>query len=73
MTLTGRRERLAGLAAMLAGVAAFAFMDAGLKVMSEHYSPLQGAALRGLSAWPIVFVWALLAGGCSSLLKLGPG
>ena len=70
MTLSGRRERLAGLAAMVAGVAAFAFMDAGLKVMSEHYSPIQGAALRGLSAWPIVFVWVLLAGGAGQLIRV---
>jgi drug/metabolite transporter (DMT)-like permease len=70
MTLAGRRERLAGLAAMVAAVASFAFMDAGLKVLSAHYSPLQGAALRGLSALPIVFIWAVAAGGPGQLVRV---
>jgi len=70
MTLAGRKERLAGLAAMVAAVACFAFMDAGLKVLSAHYSPVQGAALRGLSALPIVFIWALAVGGAGQLLRV---
>ena len=65
-----KSERVAGMAAMLAGVAAFAAMDAGLKVLSTHYSPFQGAALRGLSALPVVFVWALLAGGAGQLIRV---
>ena len=41
-------HRLAGMAAMLAGVASFSLMDAGLKLLSGHYTPMQVAALRGL-------------------------
>lgn len=70
MTLSGRKERLAGMTAMVAAVACFAFMDAGLKVLSQHYSPFQGAALRGLSALPIVFIWALAVGGGGQLLRV---
>ena len=54
---------LAGMAAMLTGVASFSFMDAGLKLLTAHYPSAQVAALRGLAALPVVFVWALYAGG----------
>ena len=65
-----RHERLAGMAAMLAGVASFAFMDAGLKLLTAHYPSAQVAALRGLSALPLVFVWALYAGGATQLIRV---
>jgi drug/metabolite transporter (DMT)-like permease len=58
------------MAAMLAGVAAFSFMDAGLKLLTAHYPSTQVAALRGLSALPVVFVWALYAGGAGQLLRV---
>jgi drug/metabolite transporter (DMT)-like permease len=70
MTSASRRERIAGMGAMVAGVASFAFMDAGLKVLSTHYSPTQGAALRGLSALPVVFAWVLVAGGVAQLWRV---
>ncbi len=65
-----RRHRLAGMAAMLAGVASFAFMDAGLKLLTAHYPSAEVAALRGLSALPVVFVWALYAGGVGQLVRV---
>jgi drug/metabolite transporter (DMT)-like permease len=68
--LRSKHERLAGIAAMLTGVAAFAFMDAGLKLLTAHYPSAQVAALRGLSALPVVFVWALYAGGAGQLIRV---
>ena len=65
-----RNERLAGMAAMLVGVAAFSFMDAGLKLLTAHYSAAQVAALRGLAALPVVFVWAMYAGGLRQLVHV---
>ena len=65
-----KQERLAGMVAMLAGVAAFSFMDAGLKLLAGHYPSTQVAALRGLSALPLVFVWALYAGGAQQLVRV---
>jgi drug/metabolite transporter (DMT)-like permease len=65
-----RDERVAGMAAMLTGVAAFAFMDAGLKLLTAHYPSAQVAALRGLVALPVVFAWALYAGGAGQLLRV---
>jgi drug/metabolite transporter (DMT)-like permease len=58
------------MAYMLTGVAAFSFMDASLKLLTEHYPSAQVAALRGLAALPIVFVWALYAGGAGQLMRI---
>ncbi len=58
------------MTAMLTGVASFAFMDAGLKLLAAHYPSAQVAALRGLAALPVVFAWALFAGGPRQLLRV---
>ncbi len=63
-------EKLAGMAAMLIGVAAFSFMDAGLKLLTAHYSSAQVAALRGLAALPVVFAWAMYSGGARQLVQV---
>lgn len=65
-----KQHRLAGMAAMLGGVAAFAFMDAGLKLLTAHYPSAQVAALRGLSALPVVLIWVLYAGGPRQLVNV---
>jgi drug/metabolite transporter (DMT)-like permease len=65
-----RGKPLAGMVAMLTGVAAFALMDAGLKLLTAHYPSAQVAALRGLSALPLVFVWVLYAGGLGQLVRV---
>jgi len=58
------------MASMLSGVAAFSFMDASLKLLTAHYPSAQVAALRGLAALPVVFVWALYAGGAGQLTRI---
>lgn len=58
------------MAAMLSGVASFAFMDTGLKLLTPHYPTLQVAAMRGLAALPVVFAWALYAGGAAQLWRI---
>ena len=71
MSLFGiKQERLAGMAAMFTGVAAFSLMDAGLKLLTAHYPAAQVASLRGLVALPVVFIWALYAGGAGQLLRI---
>ncbi|HUQ09633.1 MAG TPA: DMT family transporter [Steroidobacteraceae bacterium] len=71
MSLFGiKQDRIVGMVAMLMGVAAFSLMDAGLKLLTAHYSPAQVAALRGLCALPVVFVWALYAGGLGQLVRV---
>ena len=63
-------DRMAGMVAMLTGVAAFAFMDAGLKLLTARYPSTQVAALRGLTALPVVFVWAMFSGGMRQLTQV---
>jgi drug/metabolite transporter (DMT)-like permease len=65
-----KHDRLAGMAAMLIGVAAFSLMDTGIKLLTANYSMYQVAALRGLAALPVVFAWALYAGGAAQLLRI---
>ena len=45
------RERLRGIASMIAGVFVFAIMDSLMKRLSAHYGPLQISCLRSLSSW----------------------
>lgn len=49
--LTGH---LRGIVAMLVAVAAFAGMDAILKLLTDHYPPMQIGALRGAASLPFV-------------------
>jgi drug/metabolite transporter (DMT)-like permease len=55
---------------MLAAVLMFALMDAGLKLLSSQYPPLQVAALRGLSSLPLVTLWVLATVPARSLLRV---
>lgn len=56
--------------AMLAAVALFSFMDAGLKGLSTEYPPFQVAALRGAASLPFVLVWAAMTTGLRPLLRV---
>lgn len=69
-TADRRRQNLRGIGFMLAAVAVFAVMDAGLKVLSAHYPPLQVAALRGLTALPLVLLWALASRPAAGLFRV---
>jgi drug/metabolite transporter (DMT)-like permease len=68
--LGARNEKIAGMTAMLIGVASFSIMDACLKLLTAHYPATQVAALRGLAALPVVFAWALYSGGVRQLLRV---
>lgn len=48
-----------GIVAMLLAMGCFSLMDVSLKALSAHYPSLQVAALRGLTAWPLVLVHVL--------------
>jgi drug/metabolite transporter (DMT)-like permease len=65
-----RRPALRGIIAMLVAVALFAWMDAGLKLLTPHYPALQIAALRGLASLPLVLAWALATVGARGLLRV---
>jgi drug/metabolite transporter (DMT)-like permease len=55
---------------MLAAVALFGAMDAGLKLLAPHYAPMQVATLRGASALPLVLAWVLATVGVRGLLHV---
>jgi drug/metabolite transporter (DMT)-like permease len=55
---------------MLAAVGLFALMDAGLKLLSAHYPPLQVSALRGAASLPFVLPWVIATVGARSLFRV---
>ena len=55
---------------MLAAVGFFSLMDAVLKALNASYSPIQVAALRGLSALPLVCLYVLWRRETHLLLKV---
>lgn len=55
---------------MLVAVGFFAFMDAVLKTLSATYPVLQIAALRGLTALPLVFIYIAWRGAWHTVLKV---
>jgi drug/metabolite transporter (DMT)-like permease len=61
---------IAAAVAMLAAVALFSFMDAGLKGLSTEYPPFQVAALRGAASLPFVLAWAAATTGLRPLLRV---
>jgi len=67
-------SRLAGnmrsIRAMLVCVAMFSIMDATMKVMSAHFPAMQVAAIRALSALPLVGAYLFWRGGQRSLLRI---
>ena len=70
--MTPAAEHRPGAAAawMLAAGLLFAFMDAGMKWISNDYPPFQVATLRSLSALPLVLAWILLRGKAGTLLRV---
>lgn len=62
-----RSDNVKASIVMLVAVGAFSFMDAGIKVLSGRYPPLQVAALRGLSSLPLILIWIAFTGGFRQL------
>ena len=65
-----RSQNLRGMLSMLLAVATFSLMDAALKTLAPHYSPMQVTALRGLASLPLVTLWVLWDGGPRQLLQV---
>jgi drug/metabolite transporter (DMT)-like permease len=63
-------DRRRAILVMLASVALFSMMDAGLKTLSERYPPFQVATLRGLASLPLVLAWSLATVGWKPLLRV---
>jgi drug/metabolite transporter (DMT)-like permease len=67
----GRSLKAIGL--MLTAVAAFSGMDTLLKLLSEHYPPMQVVALRGASAVPFMVLPLLVMGRLGALKPVRMG
>ena len=61
---------LRSIVAMLVAVGFFSLMDAVLKTLSSSYPAMQVAAMRGLSAFPLVCVYVLWRGQARELLQV---
>ena len=55
---------------MLAAVAFFSLMDAGMKMLAESYPTLQVTTLRGAASLPFVLVWVLASAGVRSIVPV---
>jgi len=64
---------LKAIAFMVTAVAAFSGMDTLLKVLSEHYPPMQVVALRGAAAVPFMVVPLLVMGRLKALKPVRMG
>lgn len=64
------RSPLAAAGWMLAAVASFSLMDAGMKLLVAHYPPLQVTMLRGAASLPFVLVWVLATAGPRSIVPV---
>lgn len=63
-------ENSLGIAAMLAAVGSFSMMDAVMKSLTDSYPPMQVAALRGLSAMPLVCAYVVWRQDVLSLVRV---
>ena len=63
-------QNVKGGAIMLLGVASFSAMDAGMKVLSAGYPPMQVASLRCLASLPLIVIWIGLRGGFGQIFRV---
>lgn len=64
------QENLSAIVVMLIAVGLFSVMDAGLKILSPHYSAMQVAALRGLSSLPLICAWVAWRSPVSTIFRV---
>lgn len=65
-----RTDNLRSIVAMLIAVASFSVMDTLMKLLVAHYPAVQVAALRGLSALPLVMAYVAWSGSGPSLWRV---
>src|SRR5947207_1969102 len=70
MMAAGMSSNVKAGAILLLAVGAFSFIDAGMKVLSSTYPPLQIASLRALASLPLILVWIGFRGGFRQVLRV---
>ncbi len=68
--MTRTRGNLRSIYAMLLAVALFSVMDTVMKLLTEHYPPMQVAALRGLTSLPLVLAYIGWRGAFGGMFKV---
>jgi len=63
-------SHLRGIVLMIIAIGLLTVMDAGLKLLGEHYPPFQVAALRGAASLPLVLIWVAATTGFGTLLRV---
>ena len=63
-------KNLPGIIAMVAAAALFTLMDAGMKLLSQHYSAMQVTALRSLASLPFVYAYVAWRSSFAAMLKV---
>ena len=66
----GANKNLPGIAAMVVAAALFTVMDAGMKLLSQHYAPMQVTALRSLASFPLVYVYVAWSSSFKAMLQV---
>jgi drug/metabolite transporter (DMT)-like permease len=66
----GANKNLPGIVAMVVAAALFTVMDAGMKLLAQHYSPMQVTALRSLASFPLVYVYVAWSSSFRAMLRV---
>jgi len=62
-------KNLRGIIALVLAAALFALMDAGMKLLVQHYPAMQVTALRSLASLPLVYLYVAVRGRRAALLQ----
>ena len=63
-------RNLRGIIVMVTAVALFTLMDAGMKLLSQHYPPMQVTALRSLASLPLVYLYVGWRSSFAAMLQV---
>ena len=63
-------KNLPGIIAMVVAAALFTLMDAGMKLLSQHYSAMQVTALRSLASLPFVYAYVAWRSSFAAMLQV---
>ncbi len=63
-------KNLPGIIAMVVAAALFTVMDAGMKMLVQHYSAMQVTALRSLASLPLVYIYVAWRSSFAAMLRV---
>jgi drug/metabolite transporter (DMT)-like permease len=63
-------RNLRGIVVMVVAAGLFTLMDAGMKLLTRHYAPLQVTALRSLASLPFVYIYVAWRSSFAAMLQV---